>query len=236
MIFVWGCSHARRDYYQAPPPEPAAIRVTSTMSQDLFPIALTALDREGLTLGAVDVVSELLLGEIMGEGQRAGQLLLVRHNPESPESVAIEVRYGRFGNPREEGRLADALATSFASVTESDESLPIEHSSRTTKDLAGRWIDLEPAVAQAGKTKQSVEFAVVGVDRWRYATFFDVRTLAGAEGRLTVIGDRESATGPRAAWVRLGRFGDPQAEADLLDRVQTALTELRRMQRLPGAR
>jgi len=50
--------------------------------------------------------------------------------------------------------------------------------------LSGRWIDLESAVSQAGSTPKSPDLAVSSIDRWRYATFFDLRPLGPEEARL----------------------------------------------------
>ncbi len=230
---VWGCRTVQRDYYQAPPAEPAAYRLT-TSSQDLLNQTLTCLGREGLDLRPLIVSPSVLQGDLTREEGVAGRILLVRHLPESPSHLAVEVRYGRFGNPHEEARLADLIASTLDKQADVEAGpAPAEW---TTLDLDGRWIDLEAAVGQAGATKRNVDYAVSGVDRWRFATFFELKMFDGAEGRLIVIGDRQDAAGPRRALLRVGRFGDPALEADLLRRMRAALLELERLPRLPGAR
>ena len=102
--------------------------------------------------------------------------------------------------------------------------------------LSGRWIDLESAVSQAGSTPKSPDLAVSSIDRWRYATFFDLRPLGPEEARLIVIGDRHNAAGPHAAYLRIGLFGNPAREKAYLRRLRTTLSELGRVPRPAGSR
>ncbi len=209
--------------------------MATTERQDFASLVVTALSREGYDFTPLDSAPALLHGEVQREGGSVGRIIAVEYEPESSSTLAVEVRIGLIGNPAMEQRLAQAIADQLAAPSGGAEATPASGAEWSNKALSGRWIDLESAVAQAGKTRQSVDLAVVSVDRWRYATFFDLRTL-GAEGaRLIVIGDRSSAAGPRAAYVRIGLFGDPEEEKAFLNRLRTALTELRRGQRLPGA-
>lgn len=232
---VWGCATAQRDYYQAPPAEPAGHKA-ALATQDLLPPTLTTLDREGLDFRPIVSIPPVLHGDLLREGEATGRILIVRHLPESPAEVAVEVRYGRFGNPSEEARLADLLAASLSVKTDTQAAPAPPAVDWTALDLSGRWVDLEAAVGRAGKTRSDVDYAVASVDRWRYATIFDLKMLDGAAGRLVVIGDRQDAAGPRRALLRIGRFGDAERESDLLRRTQAALKELNRLPRLPGAR
>lgn len=232
---VWGCTTAQRDYYQAPPAEPAGHAATIA-TQDLLPQTLTALDREGLDLRLIVSIPPVLHGELFREEETVGRILIVRHLPESPAEVAVEVRYGLFGNPSEEARLAELLAASLSVKTDAQAAPAPPAVDWTALNLSGRWVDLEAAVGRAGKTRSDVDYAVAGVDRWRYATIFDLKMLNGATGRLVVIGDRQDAAGPRRALLRIGRFGDAEKESELLRRTQAALKDLSRLPRLPGAR
>lgn len=238
-LFVWGCTQAQRDFYQAPPPEPAQVRVVTIKAQNPVAEMVTALGREGFDFEVSVRCPSVILGDILHEGDTAGRLLVVEHSTDSANQAAVEVRFGRFGNPREEARLAEIVAGSLSQSIEEPGLRSANSASAvrwTTTRLSGRWVDLEGAVAQAATTKGGVGYSVLGVDRWRFAIFFDLRSLADAEGRLIIIGDRESASGLVSAAVRIGRFGDPVAEAALLRRLRAALADLERLPRLPGAR
>lgn len=236
MLSVWGCAQPQRDFYQAPPPQPAQWALATAERQDFDPQIVTALSREGYGFRPLDSVPNLLHGEILRDDASVGEIIAVEYEPESPSRLAVEVRIGQLGNPKLEQRLAQAAADLLASPSEG--AVPAAPPSRRWSEVAlsGRWIDLESAVARAGASKERVDLAVVSVDRWRYATIFELRTLAAEEAKLIVIGDRESASGPRAAYVQIGLFGDPAEEKAFLNRLRTRLAELGREERLPGAR
>lgn len=229
----------QRDFYQAPPPKSAQARLVTIVAQGVMSTTVTALTREDIELEVSDCFPGFVVGNMKRQEEAIGRLLVVGFPSGTTTPAAVEVRVGRFGNPREEARLAEVVAAALSRPTadgtgDAGESQFPVHWTRAT--ISGRWIDLEGSVAQAGATKGIVGYSILGVDRWRFATLFEIRSLADAEGRLVIVGDRESASGPVFAAVRLGRFGDPPAEAALLRRLQSALTDLGKVERLPGAR
>jgi len=235
-LCVWGCAETQRDFYQAPPPQPARWALATTGRQDFSSLVVTALSREGYDFASLDSVPTLLHGEIRREGRGDGQIIAVEYEPESPSRLAVEVRLGLIGNPALEQRLAQAIVDQLATPSGGPEAAADSGAGWSAAALSGRWIDLESAVTQAGVTeKRRDDLAVVSVDRWRYATFFELRTLNAREARLIVIGDRTSASGPRAVYVRIGLFGNPAEEKAFLKRLRACLAELGREQRLPGA-
>lgn len=233
----------QRDFYQAPPPESAQARLVTIVAQGVLSTTVTALSREDIELEVSDCFPGFVVGNMKRQEEAIGRLLVIGFPSGTTIPAAVEVRVGRYGNPREEVRLAEVVAAALSRPTADgtgdgtgdagESQLPV-HWTRAT--ISGRWIDLEGSVAQAGATKGIVGYSILGVDRWRFATLFEIRSLADAEGRLVIVGDRESASGPVFAAVRLGRFGDPPAEAALLRRLQSALTDLGKVERLPGAR
>lgn len=235
-LYVCGCAQPQRDFYQAPPPQPARWVVVTTERQDFDSQIVTALSREGYGFRPLDSVTGFLHGEVRREDAPVGQIIAVEYEPESPSRLAIEVRMGQLGDPQMEQRLAQAVADQLAGPSEGDPQPAPPTLRWSGANVSGRWVDLEAAVAVAPKSTRDVALAVVNVDRWRYATIFEIRSLSAAEGRLIVIGDRQSTSGPRAAYVRFGLFGDPVEEKAFLNRLRANLAELGREQRLPGAR
>lgn len=194
------------------------------------------MHREGYGLELIESAAGFFHGRLMRDDRPAGEIIVVQYDPQSPDRLAFEVRIGSLGDPREEERLARAAAEHFARATEPSARAPEAPMRWTRAPLRGRWIDLEDAVPRAGVTKKSVDLAVVGVDRWRYATLFDLRSLAAEPARLIVIGDRESAGGPQLAYLRIGLFGNPELERRILARLQEQLSERGEIGRRPETR
>lgn len=235
-LFVWGCAETQRDFYQAPPPEPAGWSTAKTSAQDLPSQVITLLSREGFELHVGESAPAFVHGRLLEEGNEAGEILVIKYDPQLPDQTAVEARLGLLGRPERERRLAEAIAAGLTQAPAGSEPAPPVPGPWSTATITGRWIDLEAAVKGAGVSEHSVDLTVVSVDRWRFAARFTLRTLAADEGMLIVTGDRESAAGPQRAYLRIGLFGDPELEREVLDRLQEALNRLGKRQRLPGAR
>ncbi len=207
-----------------------------TAAQDLSSIVITLLSREGFELKVAQSAPAVVHGSLMQEEKDEGEILVVRYDPQSPSRVAVEARIGLLGHQGKESRLAQAVTGALGDEATQGEPGPPIPGPWSEAGISGRWIDLESAVKGAGVSDDSVDLAVVSVDRWRFATIFALRSLAADEGTLIITGDRESSAGPQRAYLRIGLFGNPELEREILDRLQKALEQLGKRQRLPGAR
>ncbi len=205
--------------------------MTTAEPQDIENSTVTALSREGYDLEILDSVPHLIHGQVRQGDRAIGEIVTVEYEPESASHVAVEVRVGMLGNPPEETRLANEVAAHLARQAPGSAPPAPARPGWSGAALSGRWFDLEEAVARSGVSKKSVDLAVVSVDRWRFATFWTLRSLGGEEARLIVLGDRQDAAGPRMAYLRLGLFGDPPKERTILKRLQDHLSTLGRIER-----
>lgn len=245
--YVSGCRSVQRDFLQAPPAVESQSSILSIKSTDPWALAEAAMLSQARYHHVPILVGPRARLYRVGQGANLdGLLLLATVNPDRPGEIAIEARFGTFGHPATEREYVDSLAGAMRAVMNDTRSGIAADSTQVgrvgitlhaTESLSGRWIDLDDAINAARVTKKTIEGAVISIDRWRFATIYELRTLDDKPATLVVIGDVQSDAGPRLAMMRIGHFDDHGAdETAFLKRLRTELAKLARSKRWSGSR